>query len=678
MPIQTNADMRNGNGNGDKRSRGGRARAVIERVTPCVDCGRFPIKRVVGEAVRVEADVFADGHDRVACAILYRTSGAERWSQTPMTFTKLDRWVGEFTVGEEGRWEYNVEAWVDHFETWTYELQKRQAAGQDLAMEYLVGAQLVEEAAAKAGGQVSDQLASVAAALRNEKLGAQRYGVAVSDSLAALMRAHAPRPHATRLAQPLQITVDRVRARFSSWYELFPRSTSGTPGRHGTFRDVEQRLPYVASMGFDVLYLPPIHPIGRAFRKAPNNKLNAGPNDPGSPWAIGGVEGGHTSVHPQLGTLDDFDALVKAAKRYDIDVALDIAFQCSPDHPYVRDHPQWFKKRPDGTIQYAENPPKKYQDIYPFDFESEDWESLWNELRDVVLFWADRGVRVFRVDNPHTKAFPFWEWMIGQVKEKYPDALFLSEAFTRRSVMYRLAKLGFTQSYTYFAWRNHPREIEKYYTELTQTDVVEYFRPNAWPNTPDILPEFLQDGGPNVFVIRAILAATLCANWGVYGPAFELMEHTPREPGSEEYLDSEKYQIRQWDLNRPDSLRPLLTKLNAIRRANPALQQDRTLRFHDSDNAAVLCFSKTSADQAVIVVVNTDPYQSHNSTITLDYEALGLEEDQGFEVQDLLSNDRWIWHRPRNLVILNNDRSPAHVLVMKRKFRTEQDFDYFY
>jgi starch synthase (maltosyl-transferring) len=490
---------------------------------------------------------------------------------------------------------------------------------------------------------------------------------------------YADRRFATELASPLPLVVDPEHARFSAWYELFPRSTSPDPRRPGTLKDCLERLPYVAGMGFDVVYLPPIHPIGRQFRKGPNNSTTAADSDPGSPWAIGGPEGGHKSIHPELGDMEDFRAVVKRASELGLHLALDIAFQASPDHPYVKEHESWFRKRPDGTIQYAENPPKKYQDIYPFDFESRDWATLWEELKSVFLFWIGEGVRVFRVDNPHTKPFPFWEWVIGQVKSEYPDALFLSEAFTRPKIMYRLAKLGFSQSYTYFPWRNVKHELITYFTELTKTSVREFFRPNHWPNTPDILTEFLQTNGRAGFTMRFILAATLGANYGIYGPAFELMENHPKQPGSEEYLDSEKYQVRRWDLNATGSLRELISLVNRIRRENAAFQNDWTLEFHPIDNEQLICYSKQSEDGSdiIVTVVNLDPHHLQAGYVELPLERFQIEAVRPFQAHELLTGARYLWSGPRNYVELDPASIPAHIFRIRRRLRSETDFEYF-
>jgi len=498
-------------------------RVVIESVRPEVDCGRFPAKRVVGEEVRVEADVFTDGHDAVAAEVLFKFHSEKEWNSAPMRFHGNDRWSGTFRVERLGRYQYTVRGWSDPFLTWRRDLEKRQNAGQDLSVDLLIGADLARPEDA---GVLSD------AAVSQEK----RYECA--------MAAQSPPPENTvRYGRVLEVVVEPERARFSAWYELFPRSARGD-GRHGTFQDVIRLLPEVQAMGFDVLYLPPVHPIGTTARKGKNNEVVAAPGDVGSPWAIGAREGGHKAIHPQLGTLKDFDLLVLESKKHGIDIALDIAFQCSPDHPYVTGHPEWFRWRPDGTVQYAENPPKKYQDIYPFDFEK-DKEELFEELRSIFEFWIAHGVKIFRVDNPHTKPFELWDYIIGGIKAEHPEVIFLAEAFTRPRVMHRLAKLGFSQSYTYFTWRNTKQELVSYFEELAQAESREYFRPNLWPNTPDILHATLQHGGRPAFIVRAVLAATLGANWGLYGPAYELMEHAPRDAGAEEYLNAEKYEIKQ-------------------------------------------------------------------------------------------------------------------------------------
>jgi starch synthase (maltosyl-transferring) len=643
----------------------GRQRVVIEGVWPEIDAGRFPIKRVVGEPVVVEADVYCDGHDRVAGVLRWRHHAESAWRETPLEYVDNDRWRASFTPDALGRWCYTLVAWVDRFQSWAHDLAKRVAAGQDVRVDLLIGAELVAAAAARAMGADAERLRAMATVLREGSDAA--VALALGDELAQLMWRHADRRFATTYDRELGVVVDPERARFSAWYELFPRSTAREPGRHGTFADVMARLPYVRDLGFDVLYLPPIHPIGRSFRKGRNNSPTAAPGDPGSPWAIGGPEGGHTAIHPELGTLDDFRRLVARARDLGIAVALDLAFQCSPDHPYVREHPEWFRWRPDGTIQYAENPPKKYQDIYPFDFESDAWPALWGELNRVVRFWIAQGVQIFRVDNPHTKPFAFWEWLIADIKRDHPEIIFLSEAFTRPKVMYRLAKLGFTQSYTYFAWRQTKQELTEYLTELTQTPVREFFRPNFWPNTPDILTEQLQRGGRPAFVTRLVLAATLSSNYGIYGPAFELLEHRPLEPGREEYLDSEKYEIKCWDWDSPTSLRELIARVNTIRRQNPALHSNERLRFHPVDNDQLIAYSKQSADGAnrILVVVNLDPQWRQSGWLTLPLAELGLPADAPFTVHDLLDNARYRWQGPANYVELHPHERPAHIFLVQ-------------
>jgi len=656
----------------------GRIRAVIDAIDPCVDGGRFPVKRVSGERMEVQADCFTDGHDALRVMLRWRGEAEPGWNEVEMAPLGNDRWRGSFVVGKPGRYRYTVTAWVDHFVSWRNEFARRTEA-EDILIAAQVGAHLIDEAAARARASDREPLTAWAAQLRAEKEVKALQAAALDEDLAKLAARYPDRSLAATWPIELPLIADRERARFSAWYELFPRSTAATPGRHGTFRDVEARLPYVAEMGFDVLYLPPIHPIGREKRKGKNNSLVATTDDVGSPWAIGAAEGGHKAIHPALGTLEDFRRLVGKANALGMEIALDIAYQCAPDHPYAKEHPQWFRWRPDGTVQYAENPPKKYQDIYPFNFESDDWQGLWQELKSVMDFWIGEGVKIFRVDNPHTKAFAFWEWAIGEMKREHPDLIFLAEAFTRPKVMHRLAKAGFTQSYTYFAWRNTRQELTDYFTELTKGPGREYFRPNVWPNTPDILTEALQYGGRAAFVSRAVLAATLAASYGIYGPAYELMENAPREPGSEEYLDSEKYQLRHWDLDRPDSLHALIGLLNRIRRDNPALQSDWSLRFFPTDNEQIICYAKIDEEHenAIVTVVSLDPYNPHSGWIELDLAALGIDPALPYQMHDLLTGARFLWQGPRNFVRLDAARVPAHVLRVRRRVRREQDFDYF-
>jgi starch synthase (maltosyl-transferring) len=661
----------------EEQQENGQRRVVIEGVSPEIDCGRFAIKRVVGEVVVVEADVFADGHDQVACQVLY-WQGEDTLRSSPMRPLGNDRWRGEFSVENLSPYQYTVEGWIDPFRTWLVGLRKQVAAGQDVHVELLIGTELIEEAAARASRDDAAQLRQWASRLRQAE-DPERAAIPFEETLLEIIQRYPSRRFSSRYEKHLNVTVDREKARFSTWYEMFPRSCSDQPGRHGTFRECEQRLPYIASMGFDVVYLPPIHPIGRAFRKGKNNAEGAQPADVGSPWAIGSAEGDHKSINPQLGTLVDFKRFVAAAGKNGLEVALDIAFQCSPDHPYVHQHREWFRTRPDGTIQYAENPPKKYQDIYPLDFESTDWQALWHELKSIFVFWIDQGVRIFRVDNPHTKPFAFWEWVISEIKRHYPEVILLGEAFTKPHVMFRLAKLGFSQSYTYFTWRTTKHELTEYVNELLHTEIREYFRPNFWPNTPDILPESLQQGGRPAFMVRLILAATLAANYGIYGPAFELCENTPRQPGTEEYLNSEKYELKNPDLNSPASLKGFITRMNRIRKENRALQSNDNFRFHETDNPSIICYSKATSDlsEVIIVVVNLDYVYRQSGWVDLDLGALGLDANRAFQVHDLLGEGTYSWRGSRNYVELTPDSLPAHVLRVRRWVRTERDFDYY-
>ena len=655
----------------------GRRRVLIENVQPEIDSGRFPIKRIIGQIIEVQADAYTDSHDALVCVLRYRHASEKAWREVAMTPLGNDRWQASFPLTELGLYVYTLTAWADHFLSWRHDFARRNDA-QDIAMALQAGAKLVAEAAARSAGEHQLQLQQLAEELRTAKADAAT-ALALSETLANLMRQHSDRSLASDYPGSLSAWSELLKARYSTWYEFFPRSCVGDDREHGSFAECEKRLPYVAEMGFDVVYLPPIHPIGLTKRKGSNNGLQASETDVGSPWAIGAAEGGHKSIHPQLGTLDDFRSLVIKARELGIDIALDIAFQCSPDHPYLREHPEWFNHRADGGIQYAENPPKKYEDIVPFNFECDAWNELWHELLDVFLFWIEQGISLFRVDNPHTKPFAFWEWLIIEVKRRHPETLFLAEAFSRPKVAYRLAKLGFSQSYTYFPWRNAKRELETYFSELNRTDVCEYFRANLWPNSPDILPEYLQFGGRPALMLRLVLAATLGANYGIYGPAYELMEATPREAGKEEYLKSEKYQVRRWKLDRADSLKDFIARVNRIRRENPALQQDHNLQFFDVDNDNLLCYGKSTPDNVdtILVVVNLDPHHTQSGWVTLPLAALGLDELHAYQVQDLLTSARFLWNGARNYVEINPSVAPAHIFIVRRRVRTEHDFDYF-
>ena len=646
-----------------------RRRVVIEGVRPEVDEGRFPAKRAVGQTATVEADIYCDGHEEIAADLLYRTAGDRHWTAVPFEPLCNDRWRAAFLCGQLATYEFTIEAWPDSFATWQAGLRKKVEAGQDVSVDILTGARMIQEAMTRVPQKDADWFRNVLGRLKGRTAVKGRAEVALDPVLAQRMRSLADRSLATRYRRQLRVAVEPPKAAFSSWYEMFPRSASPDPSRHGTFRDVENRLSYVAEMGFDVLYLPPIHPIGTTHRKGRNNATAAESGEPGSPWAIGSADGGHKAINPALGTLADFRRLVRKAQEKGIYVALDIAFQCSPDHPYVKEHPEWFKLRPDGTVQYAENPPKKYEDIYPFNFETDAWQPLWDELKSIFLYWMEQGVSIFRVDNPHTKPFRFWEWCLAEVRKADPGVIFLAEAFTRPRIMYHLAQLGFTQSYTYFAWRYAKRDITEYFTEISRPPVADFFRPNAWPNTPDILTEQLQRGGRSTFVQRLVLAAMLSANYGIYGPAFELMENKPREEGSEEYLDSEKYQQRSWDLKRADSLRELIALVNKARRDNPALQSNEGLRFHQIDNEQMIAFSKETMerDNVVITVVNLDPNFPQSGFLSLPVDEWGIAADEPYQVHDLVSDARYNWQGARNFVRLDPNVIPAHIFRIRRR-----------
>jgi starch synthase (maltosyl-transferring) len=642
------------------------ARPVVEAVRPSVDDGHFDAKASLGELVEVQADAYLDGHDRLAVEVRYRHEAARAWQTEPMRHLGNDRWMARFTPTKPGRHRFVVRASVDHFSSWLHDLRARSAAGQDLSVERQVGVQLAQAAAAGAKGADRTRLQAYADDIA---AGLVPDPDEIEDAIMADLVLRHTESAQTTTSPTYGVRVERTRARFSTWYELFPRSTGSSVKQHGTFVDVIDRLDYVQELGADVIYLPPIHPIGTTARKGRNGAPRAAKGDVGSPWAIGAADGGHTAIHPDLGTFADFGKLVSAAGERGIEIALDLAYQCSPDHPWVSEHPEWFKHRPDGSIRYAENPPKKYEDVYPIDFDTADWQPLWAALRDVVEFWIGHGIEIFRVDNPHTKPFAFWEWLIPQIQAEHPDVIFLAEAFTRPKIMKRLAKLGFTQSYTYFAWRTEKWEIEQYLTELTKTDVVDYFRPNFWPNTPDILTEQLQLGVRNTFMVRALLAGTLAANYGIYGPVFELCERAPRHHGSEEYLDGEKYEIRHYDLDDPVSIAPFLRQLNTIRRTQVALQQDRTLEFHGVDNDQIMAYSKTDLASSgggleaapVLVVVNLDSGHRQSGWVNLRLDVLGIPESSAYVVHDLLSGARYEWNSAGNFVILDPDVAPGHI-----------------
>lgn len=639
----------------------GKQRVVIQNVNPELGCGQYPVKKVIGEKFKVAADVFADGHDVVKAILLHRQKGAENWKEIPMNFKENDHWEAVFTPDALGHQEYTVRGWVDHFATWQHALKKKFEADQDISVEFLIGAQLLEEASAKAEKKAAKTLKATAEEFKKGN-GPAAVMRALSEEVTALMQGHGDRSNATTYGTINAVDVERKKAQFSTWYEFFPRSAAEEPGKHGTFRDCERLLPRVAEMGFDVLYFPPIHPIGRNHRKGPNNAVTANPGDPGSPWAIGAEEGGHKSIHPELGSIEDFTRLVQKANEQGLEIALDLALQCAPDHPYVKKHPQWFKWRPDGTVQYAENPPKKYQDILPINFENDDWENLWQELKSIFDYWIDKGVTIFRVDNPHTKPFNFWHWLIRETRKEHPELIFLAEAFTRPRIMEQLGKVGFNQSYTYFTWRTNPAEMREYLEELTKTDRQHYYRPNFWPNTPDILPPHLTTGGEPAHIQRLILAGTLSSNYGIYGPVYEFGLTEPAH-GKEEYIDSEKYEVKHWDWDRETPIKEYFELLNRIRKENPALQQTNNIHFGETDNPQLLVYGKTTDDfqNQMIMVVNMDAHELQRGMVKVPMQELGLPYDRPYWVRDLISGAKYQWQSEWNYVELNPNVFPAHV-----------------
>ena len=641
-------------------------RIAIERVSPAVDDGRFPVKRIVGERITVAADLLCDGHDKLAADLLWRAEDEDEWQRAPMALIANDRWNGVMALPRMGRMHVSIEAWKDAFASFVDEVTKKHAAGVPIAVELEEGIVLVRDAAARATGEAREELRSLLSGLDDAGLDARR--LALTDpATVALMRAHAERPFRSLLDPPVLIDAERKPAGFASWYEIFPRSASHDETRHGTFDDVIANLPRIRDMGFDVLYFPPIHPIGRKNRKGRNNTLTPAPDDPGSPYAIGSAEGGHDAIEPKLGTLDDFLRLRDAALDHGLEIAIDFAIQCAPDHPWLSEHPEWFDWRPDGSIKYAENPPKKYEDIVNVDFYAAGAvPSLWVALRDIVLFWVRQGIKIFRVDNPHTKPFPFWEWMIGDVRARHPDVMFLAEAFTRPKLMYRLAKIGFSQSYTYFTWRNTKAELTEYLTELTQTPPRDFFRPHFFVNTPDINPIFLQTSGRAGFIIRAVLAATLSGLWGVYN-GFELCESAAL-PGREEYLDSEKYQIRVWDFDRPGNIVPEITQLNHIRRSNPALHSHLGVEFLRAGNDNVLYYLKSDEERTnfVLVAVSLDPHSVQEADIELPLWRFGLTDDAALAAEDLMRGVSFVWYGKRQRVRLDPFELPVCIWRIRK------------
>jgi starch synthase (maltosyl-transferring) len=643
----------------------GPARVVVDHVHPAVGGGEFPVKRPLGEVFHVTAHVIADGHDHLDVVLATRLNGKKRWTEVAMRDLGNDEFAGSVSPAEIGLYEYKVTAWSDPFRNWHVGFVKKSDSGDPkIAVEIDIGANLVEQAASRAKGADAKQLKEWTQFLGDHSRDLfQKVALARSAELYDLVRSYPDRSRETS-SEALQLLVEREEAYFSTWYEYFPRSCANDVSRHGTFADAATRFAEISRMGFNVVYFPPIHPIGRTFRKGRNNALVADESDVGSPWAIGAKEGGHKSIHPELGTMDDFKKLILEAEMHGLEVALDIAFQCAPDHPYVKEHPSWFKWRPDGTVQYAENPPKKYQDILPFDFETDDWKALWKELKSVFDFWIEAGVKIFRVDNPHTKPMEFWRWCIMEIKRAHPEVLFLAEAFTRPKRKYRLAKAGFTQGYTYFTWRNHPEGFREYLEELTQTDVKEFFLPNFWPNTPDILHEDLQAANRATYMGRYILAATLSSNLGIYGPAFELMDHDPF-PGKEEYNNNEKYELKNWDWDKPGNLKNEIARVNHLRLKHPAFQRTSNVQFVDVDNPKLLAYIKQTPDRTdrFLIVVNFDWHHAQSGHVSLPLGELGIGPDKAFSVRDLYdsSTPAYEWRGARNFVQLDPKRSPAHI-----------------
>ncbi len=652
---------------GSNRSVRGDVRTVwIGNVLPELDGGRFPVKREVGDLFEVTADILREGHEALAAVLLYRTVKDPGWNEARMEPLGNDRWVARFSLQENTRYLYTLEAYPDPYRTWAEDLKKRLTAGMEVDSELLEGAELIRRTLPRAAGADRKRLEARLADFAQSKTPAARARILLDEETAELTETYPDRSSATRYDRELEVVVDRPLARFAAWYEMFPRSQGKVSGRHGTFKDCIDRLPDIAAMGFDVIYLPPVHPIGRSFRKGKNNSLTAGPDDPGSPWAIGNETGGHKAVDPALGTLDDFRAFVRAARQAGIEIALDYALQCSPDHPYAQEHPEWFHTRPDGTIKYAENPPKKYQDIYPLNFYCRDREALWEEMKSILLFWIEQGVRIFRVDNPHTKPIPFWAWVIGEIQAVHPDVIFLSEAFTRPKVMQALAKAGFTQSYTYFTWRNFKNELADYFTELTQTEMAEYFRGNLFTNTPDILPPILQQGGRPAFKMRLVLAATLSTVYGIYS-GYELCENAAIA-GTEESQDSEKYEIKVRDWDVPGNIKDYISRINAIRRENPALHEYRNLRFYESNDDNILFYGKRSFDgkNAVLVALNLDPFEAHQANVRLPLSEFGIGQEEQFQVNDLITEQRHLWKGPVQTIRLDPREEPAMILRATR------------
>ncbi len=638
---------------------------VIENVYPELDGGRFPVKRVIDDIFKVWADIVKPGHNEILAMIKFRLKGEKRWNEVAMSYYDNDRWTGSFILDSLGTYEYTIEAWTDNFNTLAKGLQRWVDAGEDISVDLVDALKIIEKAIDNIKGNEKTELISVLDRIKNTKDQKEIIRFLLDQKMASLITRYSERAESVQY-KILEVVVDGEKARFSSWYEMFHRSQGKDPEKSATFKDCEARLGEIKEMGFDVIYLPPIHPIGFTNRKGPNNAPRAGPSDPGSPWAIGSHEGGHDAVHPDLGTIEDFRHFVKRANQMDIEIALDLVFQCSPDHPWVKGHPEWFYYRSDGTIRYAENPPKRYQDTYPINFLNENWKELWQELRRIILFWIDKGVKIFRVDNPHTKPVSFWEWLIREIKRDHPDVMFFSEAFTRPKIMRLLAKAGFTQSYTYFTWKNKKRELEEFLSEFVLSEAAEFYRGNYFTNTPDILHEYLQKGGRPAFKIRLVLAAILSSAYGIYN-GYELCENQAR-PGTEEYLNSEKYQYKEWDWNRPGNIKDFIAKVNQIRRENNALHYTRNLRILRADNDDIFFYGKWTEDKSniILVAINLNPYEARDSMVHVPINKLGINPWEEYEVKDLVTEDVYRWKGESNYVRLDPHKEPAHILLLDK------------
>jgi starch synthase (maltosyl-transferring) len=639
----------------------GKRRVIIENVQPRVDGGLYPAKRSVGERVDVTAAIYGDGHDHIRAEVLYKKEGAKAWSVIELQQTFNDDWQASFYVPEKGTYLFTIQAWIDHFDTWYDGFKKKANAKVEVKVELMEGAVLLRTL-----GETNKELISLARKLEDTAKYQAAIDTVLSAEFANVVHENPLRENETKLGYEVSVQVEHSKANYSAWYEFFPRSASLESGKHGTFADCIRLLPRISAMGFDVLYFPPIHPIGKVNRKGKNNNVKSKPGEPGSPWAIGSDEGGHKAILPALGTMDDFKKLVGEAKKLDIDIAMDIAFQCAPDHPYVTEHPEWFKQRPDGSIQYAENPPKKYQDIYPFNFETDNWKELWEELKSVFLFWMEQGITIFRIDNPHTKPIPFWHWVIAEVQKVNPDIIFLSEAFTRPKIMASLAKVGFTQGYTYFTWRVSKQELIEYVNDLVYGASRNYFRPNFWPNTPDILPYHLQNQNENSFILRYALAATLSSNYGVYGPSYEFYENVPVE-GREEYFESEKYEIRNYDWKRTNRMTDIMSILNKIRKENSALQSTWNIQFCPIENSQLIAYLKATDDLSniILVIVNLDSNRGQSGYVQLPKERLKLGDKINVKLHDLITDERFTWIQEWNYVDLSPHKMPFHLFKLE-------------